>query len=1814
MAAQSAHDVVNHAGSVDDLSFTDVHASKIINKSQPANKVEKSSDYVPPHIRAASSEKVEDSSKPIPNDALPPHLRRPSQEQKEALSKSHVAYPTPPHLRTPSLEKAEQMPKSTPSDALPPHLRRPSQEKVLEKSSDYVPPHIRAASPEKVENSSDYVPPHIRAASPEKVQQMSKSTSSDSLPSHLSRPSQEQVEQSSEYVPPHIRAASQEQVPKWPDYVPPRRRRRRTTSLEKKVEQISKASDALPPYLPRPSQEQAEKSSDYVPPHIRAASPEKVQQLSKSTSTSSDSLPSQEQVEKSSDYVPPHIRAASPEKVQQLSKSTSSDSLPSQEQVEKSSDYVPPHIRAASQYQVVKWPDRVPSRRRKSSLEKARKLSKSSSSDALPPHLRTPSQEKKVEQISKSTANDALPPHLRKPSQEKVEQSSKSTPSDALPLHIRAASQEQVEKSSDYVPPHIRAASQEKYDTSDAGSAVASVGSDTEVGRAEHNNTSVQSDSESKGPIHVRSNSMKKPASFKAVSVTKNFLAKAANGSAPSSKSGGDKVTTTSNGQPTMSNATAASRPRLVAKSGSNRDGGMRGSTLPAGSGQGKAPDPSQVWNKNRPIQPPAPKHVTDEELKQQYGIHLATRLQADETNKEAKWADIDDDDDDWAPEIIEWTDGTKITLPTLEEQGNLATAKNPIPEPKDDLAVLPKPVQPGLNIIASDTVAPGPPKPSNANNNQPKTSGLVLKGASEKPTLVAKPPAPVPVKSPWAPLPPVEKVPPVTIKPQPSQPAERIQKESHGMESTPAAPSPAKEIAADDFNRSWRDNQSVPNRELFNSQSGRYEPVSDNRRGSTRVEPHFRQPSVLQRPLQSDQKGPAEPSATFQTNRSGAQDGGWGRRRASSNVSVGSSNLGRRMSFGKGQDHPHFSDAYARRGSHHASHPDSTTIPESSQSRIVPEEYPHNRGRLDIQQNRQQASQGPVQINAGPADDGRNLPDLSQRQPFQRPGADHGPSTQITQQSPAEDPIAMQRKIMRESRELAMKRRREQEAKEEAQKQERIRKKLEALGHAVVKPETSEASNSAGVAPAKEGKSPEAPLPKLAGNPPRSPPKLAGNPPRSPPTLAGNPPRSLPVLAGNPPRTLPTMAGNPPLSPPQLAGNPPRPPPTLAGNPPRDSPPKPPVPEVSGEVKQYGMMKVHHPEPVRKPLPAHQQALPNGIPKAGGTEDDNSTSQVLPTQQSWGNTTVDHSSHKVWGGAAMPTRASISQLWSPARGERGLGNGTFTGDYPHLAHTREPQISQQQPPPARDPGPIGPPTASQPSSDRRKSPLASEDLSQPLVSAHHALHLQSGLTKPSDQPDHSFHGRVGTRIVSSAEPSTASTAATSSILPPMTDKQKALAAWRNLPAQLAVNDAETRLRAIKERAAQLEEQARLGTLANADQPAFKETFHHVIRDGSRGGRRKLVRVATDVVAGGDIVSTSTEDGNTQLPQSTTAPPIHTNTSLPINAGHASRFFPPATEVSSVPTQRDSPGSVVIDYDPNPPPESFDHPAYDGDVQHPVINLPAPKPIVRLPPALTQDASSEADVTTEVIDPVLSLPRQIEPAPSWQDKINGLFGRKPSISNKPQTLTVSSASKAPLEVTTSEQSATVSLPMTRSDSGNPAEITNFIDLDPGSVTSRATDEVLFEEREFGSTPTVKIPITLPACAWQPAITPHNQKVRSKLPRPVQVLSIEPFEPTMVKDAQTPHGIIIEVHMPGVLTMQVLLKASSNDIPRQRASSSTNNHWKNGRRGNKSREPSGNFQSSPRPASSGPLRSTPSIPGSVSNPSNATWARRVSGMA
>lgn len=408
----------------------------------------------------------------------------------------------------------------------------------------------------------------------------------------------------------------------------------------------------------------------------------------------------------------------------------------------------------------------------------------------------------------------------------------------------------------------------------------------------------------------------------------------------------------------------------------------------------------------------------------------MASRLEEDDTQGQNKWADIDDDDDDWAPDAITWGDGTKTTLPHPDEN---------LPPPSDSGSVTSR------GKLDEKPKSPAPP-PGAVGSPLPKSTGLasgkglVLKsGPQEKPSLVAKPPAPAQAKSPWATLPPVEKSSPAGT-PEPTH-APR----GHGRELPPVKGStpPPKEIAADDFSRpSWRDGASHGNRELFNSQSGRYEPVTD-RRGSLRAD-QTRHTALLQRP--SGGEHPAEPSSAFQTNRAGP-DAPFGRRRGSSNVSGGSGSYMQRLSKGNEGPMPPPEIHGARRAS----------LAGSAHSPVSPANLPAS-------------LHGQPRHQPPPSWAPRSSPGANFATPHnagQPPVSTMGPPPPPVPAQPQEDDVEYQKKLMREKRELAMKRRQEEEAKEEAARKERIRKKLDELGPAPEKKsEKNESSKSASAKP----------------------------------------------------------------------------------------------------------------------------------------------------------------------------------------------------------------------------------------------------------------------------------------------------------------------------------------------------------------------------------------------------------------------------------------------------------------------------------------------------------------------------------------------------------------------------------------------------------------------------------------------------------------------------------------------------------------------------------------------------------------------------
>ncbi|KAI4961358.1 hypothetical protein J4E86_000386 [Alternaria arbusti] len=1128
--------------------------------------------------------------------------------------------------------------------------------------------------------------------------------------------------------------------------------------------------------------------------------------------------------------------------------------------------------------------------------------------------------------------------------------------------------------------PHLNGFSSEHLAAESQAVADASGGSDTDISRP----GSV--DQSKRDGVHVRTNSAAKKQPFKSVSVTKSFLAKTVP-TTPAARPG-EKAAPAA--PPKTSILTA--KPRLVAKSGAGNAPRALGQTNGAGAG----PDASKVWNKNQPVPTPPPKTFTDEELKQQYGIHLATRLQADEGGKEAKWADIDDDEEDWTPEAVQWMDGTKSSVavppetqpPPAEEPKTILKPETPAEAPKPTTSPAPATNPPKLSVTggAKTILKPGA-------HTQPSTgkSSLVLKGQPERPTLVAKPSA-TEKKSPWAPLPPVEKVSPIQINPPAQQPPPQryTQRDSYGYDSMP--PPPAKEIAPDDFNRNWRNESggrdTRDGRELFNSQSGRYEPVhNDMRRGSGRDAGggYRQQPSaVLQRPSQDG--GPAEPSAAFQTSRASADGPTWGRRRNSSNVS---GTMPRRMSMDpRGVDMPTGPMNMERRESHSINGVDPSDPAASRQSPF-------------------QQMKSPNVPHAHPASPYGSVTSAVQDVPAPTPAP------------PAENPVEVQKRLMAEKIERArLKKQQDAEAEKqaEAERKERLAKKLAAMGPPEPKPKNKDQSPT---------------------RPEQSPQKD----------------KAAPALL--------------------------------------QSPPKPPVPTAEGEVTQYGMMKVHQSHPVkRSPQASHAQVNPSPVtapsslnqqstPPFDAFTRDNEKSR-LSTEQSQA---IAHQSDgaipsgprpqapPTWSqssSTAPQPRPWTSQVWGPPGAkDRALGNGTFDSDY-----------RGQSRPGAQQQLPVQSPSATAP---------IGTGLAPQALTSHPARQL------PPSQP---MYSQRSSRAQNAA-------AARAARPPP---RNVTGGGWDTFGELIKKDDQDLAAKNAQDRERQGE---------------FRPELREVYKD-QRGQAQVTLH---DKVAAELALAEALKKDDTTKPLAEGSSPQQGLTQGPLQQAtgpRASRFFPRPTETSTEATA--SPSTFVSSKadSPPPPPETETHPAFSSEAGHPLVRLPKPSPVVRLPPSAAGNGTSAASHVNMPSRGQALGARPLAMNPEWQARFNKLLD-KPG-SNRSSTLPSTSPmlpvatpqqgavapaalSKASLDVRGNTGPATVSLP-----SASPTRI--FADDRGADAVTRGDTEALFEDREFGSLPTVKLSKVPHLAANQPpkAAPRDEQHPRhKKLENPFTIRRLEAFD-------------------------------------------------------------------------------------------------------
>ncbi|ETI21131.1 hypothetical protein G647_07475 [Cladophialophora carrionii CBS 160.54] len=1087
-----------------------------------------------------------------------------------------------------------------------------------------------------------------------------------------------------------------------------------------------------------------------------------------------------------------------------------------------------------------------------------------------------------------------------------------------------------------------------------------------------------------------------KPVSFAKYSVPKVIAASAA-------AKATEKAPTPTSTTPSLAQA---GRPRLVAKTTST----LQSKSKPY---QSATPDPMQVWNKNRVTPQPSTKHLTDEELKQQYGIHLTSRIQADGDGKEAKWADIDDDEDDWAPETIEWNDGTKSTLTPAEAAPQIAT--KPATPPTDK----PKPATPVKTPAPQFAPSIGPNATvlklgASAERQQAqKAATLQAKAPAEKPSITTKAsPAPAPAKSPWAALPPVDKVSPIAITPQPVPLSARFPAGRGYTESPTAqqAQSPAKEISADDFNRGWRD--SLPNqpRELYMPKSGRYEAVPEGRRRMSKNDQNFRAPAVLQRPSPMDPHAPAEPSPAFQTHRTSTDQA---RRRASSTISGGSGQFGRRMSLKSSDVHSPSLDTHR--------HDIDTAVRPASRD-------------------------GPISASQTPTYQPRGMSD------YVSSGAASATDADLEAQR------AQQKALMKENIERARRRKVEEEQQREAAKQERIRLKLASLGPdpRLTKKQEEEAQQNA------TGENEEE-------------------------ATAQRPVSAAPAA------TLTSAVSTTSTS--------------------THSPPKPPQPLASGEPQQYGMMKVHPLDSVKKMGTSMTRAVePQRLPardrnEAGATEQPHvETLQVSPPVVNGGrivpevrrtseqetvavpepspklpkSSTVVNDTRGGWGEMRHHDHRSqqTSSLWGMPN--KALGNGTFDQslagyspqDLSRTSSTAAGWMNGRTPHSGRSPQI---PHANHIMVDNRSYSFQSvTSPDQGPLAADSEVDSLFPTTKPAPiappQPQQAHPGMTGL---------------------PSGPRPNGVQSWNNFHSVASQQERAENERLQREEIARREEEMRTG-VRQGPSYMFNETWKQV-QTGDQAQRSISGVSQSQVPASGAFGAVGSLASADAGPRGMNGPP-----------GRGSRFFPqpigqqyPLHDRRAVTYSHPEPPRT-----PSPPPaEDYAslHPAFDGDFKKPIVHFPH-KPVVRLPPAMPPTPPSPLHVEPAVASATgpapaapltwaarVSMPPPPPPAPlrtvstpiiqnpSWQERFNGLLGKKTSpaqITAEPvaAVLAVTSATKEPLDVQhVLVPAASVSLPV---------EVGTGSSGNDTSVTSKdvESEDDLFEDREPGSLPTIKFPL------------------------------------------------------------------------------------------------------------------------------------------
>lgn len=1127
---------------------------------------------------------------------------------------------------------------------------------------------------------------------------------------------------------------------------------------------------------------------------------------------------------------------------------------------------------------------------------------------------------------------------------------------------------------------------------------------------------------------HGRKNSVKKPAIFSKVSATKNFMAKTASPGPQTPKLGDRPSPLSAAPQPSATSA----KPRLIAKTGA-----MQSALKPRAGTESAAPDAGTVWNKNRPAPPQPPKQFTDEELKQQYGIHLATRLQTDEGGKESKWADIDEDEEEWVPEAVVWMDGTKSTLAPADP----IPAQGPQEQVTQQTVVPAEPPKPSLPAKRpSDFGAPKTIlKPGIAAQQAKQANGSA--GASpsaEKASLKAKSPAPAPSRSPWAALPPIDAISPINPPVQHAvQPARLPTQDARAFEPQLSA-IPAREIAADTFDRSWREGEGTP-RELFNSTNGRYEPAPEGRRNSMKPD-SYRKPSVLQRPSHS---GPVEPSAAFQSRRRG------------SSVSQGSLPPVRRMS-GMSGSRPDIQPVTEREG---------------RSSAVMGQ---------DVRASPTTARNDPV----GPHFAQQSAWE-QQMPPKPEPGTE------------AEDPVKVQERIMREKREGAKKRRQEEEQMQEKEKQERLKARLAALEGAGKSRKEREAEAAAATVktPANE-QPPSQPAAADGQNVPTKDTEATAAVPtasedQSQPTASSRPSVEESMPSPLPPKPQPQQATDLPERP--LSS-------TVVGEQ-RQAQRAQSSPKASARAHLGQQPSPYRASNSAFSSPGERKQQPFGRSPLAGTDAFTGWSTTGSSGNVWGTSGIGNGTFEKASSFApvpisqqnLPPPPGMARPSPSSTGISPQGFGRDVGS-PSL---QQPPIGEQQrafPPPGIDsrpeaawgqarpngvspavgmgrqtrlPDPIAPPSRAQPA-QQQQPPQQSAQRPDPISAWNDAAARL--------QQEHSLGG-------STTEPKQQAGAAAA---PPITTLKETF--------RKTTNNTSSRLGAPRryEKPEYIIHDAggtrSVSTLSPAPPNTQTQPIGPVPTPSPLNGQRNKDQAAEKTVR---IPDGSLNPAHGGLPRQ--QPPVGTP---PLGQAPPTAYKPQVNFATGpLPHMPNS-----MEGQSPPPPETTGHPVYGGELQTPNVKLPPPPPRVRLPPSAGQPPQSPEQQTAAAQAPQRpvqvwgppGVARPIAQTPDWQARFNGLFNRAPIQTEVPPSppktppkaqhgsaLAVTASSRGAMDELPASMAATVSLPHQAAAASQAVKYVSpegFTIDQSSTATSKPSIEPIFnEELSFGSLPKINVP-------------------------------------------------------------------------------------------------------------------------------------------